>query len=174
MKNTAFTLIELLVVIVIIGILATVSTATFSGSREKADEAKILAEKSDACKETLAACTSLGNSDCQTFDECMASAGPTLFTVVTDMVGDPDFDTYAGNYYDSGVLGTGAGTYAIWTNGTRYAADSYLVFTSSLDNMYFFPNLTDAINANIGPYITSGGSVIDQNNGNMVVGSSSP
>lgn len=40
-KNSAFTLIELLVVIVIIGVLATVSTATFQGSIEKAREAKL-------------------------------------------------------------------------------------------------------------------------------------
>lgn len=42
MKNKAFTLIELLVVIVIIGILATISTATFSGGVDKANDAKRL------------------------------------------------------------------------------------------------------------------------------------
>lgn len=42
MKNKAFTLIELLVVIVIIGILATISTATFSSAREKAEFAKAI------------------------------------------------------------------------------------------------------------------------------------
>lgn len=40
MKHKAFTLIELLVVIVIVGILATVSTATFNGALEKARIAK--------------------------------------------------------------------------------------------------------------------------------------
>lgn len=40
MKQTAFTLIELLVVIVIIGILATVSTATFSGNLAKSRDAQ--------------------------------------------------------------------------------------------------------------------------------------
>lgn len=42
MKQKAFTLIELLVVIVIIGILATISTATFSGAIDKANDAKRL------------------------------------------------------------------------------------------------------------------------------------
>lgn len=43
MKQKAFTLIELLVVIVIIGILATITTATFSNSKEKAVNVKIMA-----------------------------------------------------------------------------------------------------------------------------------
>lgn len=43
LRRNAFTLIELLVVIVIIGILATVSTATFGGAMEKARFAKVQA-----------------------------------------------------------------------------------------------------------------------------------
>lgn len=46
-KTTAFTLIELLVVIVIIGILATISTATFSNYIKKANNIKMLAELSN-------------------------------------------------------------------------------------------------------------------------------
>lgn len=43
MKKQAFTLIELLVVIVIIGILATIASSTFSGSLKEAKNTKILA-----------------------------------------------------------------------------------------------------------------------------------
>lgn len=67
----AFTLIELLVVIVIIGILATISTATFSGSREKADEAKMIAERRDSCQQQLASCISAQAGSCNSFENCM-------------------------------------------------------------------------------------------------------
>lgn len=53
-KIKAFTLIELLVVIVIIGILATVSMATFGGSIEKAREAEVLVELGAIKKSMLA------------------------------------------------------------------------------------------------------------------------
>lgn len=57
-KISAFTLIELLVVIVIIGILATISTATFSGSIEKGRKAKLLVEWTNDQKEQEAQCVS--------------------------------------------------------------------------------------------------------------------
>lgn len=50
MKNKAFTLIELLVVIVIIGILATISTATFGSSIKKSRDAQRLQTVSDINK----------------------------------------------------------------------------------------------------------------------------
>lgn len=49
-----FTLIELLVVIVIIGILATVSTATYKGTIEKAEEAKMISELGQAINRSKA------------------------------------------------------------------------------------------------------------------------
>ena len=77
MKNKAFTLIELLVVIVIIGILATITTATFNNYNERAEEAKILAERSDSCKEASAACSNddIANDLC-IFDDCMLGLTP--------------------------------------------------------------------------------------------------
>lgn len=47
-QKKAFTLIELLVVIVIIGILATISTATYKGTIAKAEQAKLTSELAQA------------------------------------------------------------------------------------------------------------------------------
>lgn len=64
-QTTAFTLIELLVVIVIIGILATVSTATFGGASSKALIAKYGAERIQAAKERYEECLSVrSESEC--------------------------------------------------------------------------------------------------------------
>lgn len=63
-KNSAFTLIELLVVIVIIGILATVSTATFNGQKDKAVIAKYQAQRVQASKERYSECLSIRTENC--------------------------------------------------------------------------------------------------------------
>lgn len=65
MKLKAFTLIELLVVIVIIGILATLSTAFFSGAKTKALISKYKAERIIASKERYEECRAL-----QVYDKC--------------------------------------------------------------------------------------------------------
>jgi prepilin-type N-terminal cleavage/methylation domain-containing protein len=63
-KFAGFTLIELLVTIVIIGILATVSVATFGGYQEKAKIAKNQAEcaQIDHCNKTKDVCLEAGGS----------------------------------------------------------------------------------------------------------------
>lgn len=63
-KEKAFTLIELLVVIVIIGILATVSIATWAGNIDKAKEGKQLAEDTQEYQRLLAECVLAGRTDC--------------------------------------------------------------------------------------------------------------
>lgn len=135
MKQKAFTLIELLVVMVIVGILSTVSTALYSGAGEKAQEAKLIAERSDSCKESLGNCLAMGNPDnCQTFDACMSDSS-ALFTVTSS---SPIFASYAGEYYDS-EQGIG---WTVWTNGTTAAAtglagedwdDGYLSYFETLE-----------------------------------------
>lgn len=65
MKYKAFTLIELLVVIVIIGILATLSTAFFSGAKTKALISKYKAERIIASKERYDECRAL-----KVYDKC--------------------------------------------------------------------------------------------------------
>ncbi len=94
----------------IIGILATLTTATFSGSRQKADEAKVLAERSNACKEALADCIEQQNGNCQSFDLCVNPK----FTMTTNGV-DPNFEDYSGTWFNSGEL-TQYGT-VVYTNG---------------------------------------------------------
>lgn len=65
MQNPAFTLIELLVVIVIIGVLATVSTVTYRGQIEKANETKDYAECVQNLKESIASCVENQGGDCE-------------------------------------------------------------------------------------------------------------
>lgn len=62
--HTAFTLIELLVVIVIIGILATISIATWRGNIDTAQEGKQLAEDTQEYQRLLAECVLAGRTDC--------------------------------------------------------------------------------------------------------------
>lgn len=64
MKKQGFTLIELLVVIVIIGILATVSTALFSGNRSKALVVKYQSQRIQASKEAYGDCMIVSQQHC--------------------------------------------------------------------------------------------------------------
>ncbi len=65
LKNSAFTLIELLVTITIVGVLATVSVATFQGYQEKAKNAKNLAEckQIEDCQKMKNICLESGDSE---------------------------------------------------------------------------------------------------------------
>ena len=69
-KNFAgFTLIELLVVIAIIGILATISIATFNNYISESRNAKNLIEKADTCKHYVVKCLGGGN-ECMNYEAC--------------------------------------------------------------------------------------------------------
>lgn len=75
MKQKAFTLIELLVVIVIIGILATVSTVTYRGQIEKANETKDYAECVQTLKESIASCVVNQGANCEYNPELVCGGG---------------------------------------------------------------------------------------------------
>lgn len=65
-KINAFTLIELLVVIVIIGILATLSVATWRGNIDTANEGKKVAEDAQELQRLVAECIVQERDDCHT------------------------------------------------------------------------------------------------------------
>lgn len=71
-EQKGFSLIELLVVMVILGILSGIGIAQFKSQQKKAKHAKIIAEKSQSCKLSVASCVeSATDNECMTFAECM-------------------------------------------------------------------------------------------------------
>jgi prepilin-type N-terminal cleavage/methylation domain-containing protein len=111
-KNKGFTLVELLVVIAIIGLLATLAVVSFGNARQKANDAKRVADVRSvvsvfaaAAQDNAVLCKADGSalcpggsriSECALFDGSCAGANITASYINLGNVRDPQFSAACG------------------------------------------------------------------------------
>lgn len=144
MKYKGFTLIELLVVIVIIGILATISTALFNGNKEKVLIAKYQAQRNQASKERYEECLSLYTQHC----------GPS-FVIYKNPLNNEIYkkDTNSISSDPGRLLGTLSGNYSFALS----ADGKFLIYPNELDNVELYKKDINTFSSDPGIAITNTG-----------------